>query len=204
MTMQHELSGVHVVREGYNLDTLGAPFNVKLLNGVEVNQNPITGKEEVVIDDLIGLIGAVVRARVLHPRKLSGKELKFVREALGVQAKQLADFLEISAEHLSRCENGPKAMSASSEKLLRCLAFLATQLPDPSLAFVKPKGESERDIKNEKVETVNFVNLFFSMKIAPIALVDEEPLTFEFIRRPLDATEDSSEDEEKWQPEKAA
>src|SRR6266446_724740 len=90
----------------YELDTLGAPFKVTLLDSVTLGVNPTTGKEMVNVPDLVGLLNAVVRRRVTHPRKLNGDELKFIRNALGVKAILLARFLEMSPEHLSRCEAG--------------------------------------------------------------------------------------------------
>ncbi len=197
--MQHEQGmNVHVVKheEGYLLDTLGAPFGVILRNGVTKNTDSKTGEEIVTIPDVVGLIGAVVRARATHPRKFSGAEIKFVRDALSVQAKNVAEFLDISPEHLSRCENGGKVLSAATEKQFRLAAFLATLMEDPEKLFFRPTKEqfeeakrnlAERDLGEDVKEgALDFVKTFLSLKIEPARSADEKPLEFVFSRGEAD------------------
>src|SRR4051812_18881030 len=93
--MQHDRSGNARVVQQYEVDTLGAPFKVTLWDCVSLSIDAKTGGEKVHIPDLVGLIKSVVRARVSHPRKLNGAELKFVRNALGVRANLLAEFLDM-------------------------------------------------------------------------------------------------------------
>src|SRR6266851_2551895 len=102
---RHNRASVRVVPQ-YEIDTLGAPFKVTLWGCVTLGIDPATAEEKINVPDVVGLINAVVRARVNHPRKLNGEELKFIRHALGVKAKVLAHFLDMSPEHLSRCEAG--------------------------------------------------------------------------------------------------
>lgn len=208
--MQHEREVVlHAVKheDGYLLDTLGAPFKVILRNGVKKKIDPKTGEEIITIPDVVGLIGAVVRSRVSHIRKLAGPEIKFIRYALGVQAKVLAEFLEMSPEHLSRCENGSKAMSAASEKFFRCTAYLATIFEEPSDAFSIPSDEQcaaiADDVNNEaSKEFAEFMSAFFSMKINPVYAVNEEPLVFEFTRKHrLSQKGLTKRGDKKWGPE---
>lgn len=189
---QHELAApsVRVVAE-YNMDTLGAPFQITLINSVQVELDPATGEEEVSVPDVVGLINAVVRSRVEHPRKLNGKEIAFVRKALNVQAKLLADFLGMSAEHLSRCEAGTKTMSAASEKLLRLFAFLGTFTEDPAEMFHTACNPSKLrqaidrspspSPKTEKLLD-GFLRVFLEMKIQAMFEPDDH-LHFNFARR---------------------
>lgn len=191
--MQHELlETVHVVKE-YNLNTLGAPFDVILVNGVCVDVDEKTGKEKVTIPDLPGLILAVVRSRVTHPRKLSGLDIKFIRKALSVQAKVLAEFLEISAEHLSRCESGKHGINLSSanEKQLRLAAFLGTFFEEPQILFASGSDldAAERKPTKQQKSFERLVKLFFSMKIQPFHNPNE-PLEIKLTRRPADESMD--------------
>ncbi len=104
MTRHERFADKVRVEPRYEVDTLGAPFKVCVLDCVTKKVDPTTGKTLTNIPNLVGLIKAVVRSRVTHPRKLNGQEIKFIRNALGIKAVVIADFFEMSAEHLSRCE----------------------------------------------------------------------------------------------------
>jgi DNA-binding transcriptional regulator YiaG len=166
----------------YEIDTLGAPFKVTLLDSVTLGVNPTTGKEMVNVPDLVGLLNAVVRRRVTHPRKLNGDELKFIRNALGVKAILLARFLEMSPEHLSRCEAGGKAMSSISERFFRLFAYLGTFFHDPEELLVVEtldREEIARKAKKPNQSFTNFAVQFLSMKIEPV-FDPEKELHFTF------------------------
>jgi transcriptional regulator with XRE-family HTH domain len=206
--MPHERGEDVRVVPRYDVDTLGAPFKVTLLGGVTFGVDKQTGEETVLIPDLAGLISAVIQRRVRHTRKLSGKEIKFIRNALGVKAKLLADFLGVSAEHLSRCEAGAKAMSEASEKLFRFFAFLATFVEDPEDILtrntenvaMKPRAQKDQDLQNK------FVQMFLTMKIVSVFSPTDE-LHFEFVRRCADKGDDepcSEHDEGEWSDEPIA
>lgn len=203
--MRHEQRANVHGGDKYVMDTLGAPFKVTLLDGVTVNIDPETGKELVTIVDVVGLIGAVVRTRVQHPRKLSGAEIKFIRDALNVRAKALAEFLGMTPEHISRCENGSKVMSAANEKEFRLAAYLATFVDEPKKIFFRPTKEqleaAERDLGDDvKEKALEFVKAFWSMTIEPVYAVDEEPLEFEFFRRAVHRVKRGSRngDDDEW------
>lgn len=181
---QHESGlGIHVV-EDYNMEALGAPFTVVLKNGVSKKHDPKTGAEKIIIPDLKGLIGAVVRSRVLHPRKLGGDEVKFLRKSLGIKAKDLAEFLGMTPEHFSRCENGTKVLAPSSEKLFRILAFAGSHHETPSDLLVlakEPKSKVPAKSKASKAAD-SLLTQFLSMKIETVFDPDDG-LHFEFVRR---------------------
>lgn len=182
--MQHERTGsVPVVKAPYHVDTLGAPFKVVLHNGVTREIDQETGKETVMIKDTIGLINAVVRSRVCHPRKLSGEEIKFIRKAIGVRSKVLAEFLDMTPEHFSRCEAGAKVMSVQSEKQFRMTAYLASFLENPSSLFVRnaPVATAKPPKKVMK-SAVAFFKWFQSLKIESVFDAEDE-LSFDFSRR---------------------
>lgn len=122
--VQHGMSANSCVVESFEAKDLGAPFKVILDNSVKATIDHSTG--EIVnykIPDLPGLLRVVVMTRLLHPRKLSGPDLKFVRKAIGFKQKELAAKIELSVEHLSRCETDVFPMSPASEKLFRIFAF---------------------------------------------------------------------------------
>lgn len=115
-------SNTRVVEE-FNADMLGAPFKVVLRNSVEVSYDKSGEVTDYHIPDMDGLLRALVLERVVHERKLSGPDIRFMRKALSIQAKDLAQKIAVSAEHLSRCENKALPISPASEKLLRLFLF---------------------------------------------------------------------------------
>src|SRR5690242_459562 len=122
--VQHGGETVTRVVDRFEASDLGAPFKVVLNHSVKVTYDVATG--EVVsykIPDLDGLLWAVVITRILHPRKLFGADIKFIRKALGLKQKELASKIDLTIEHLSRCETNTLVMSPGSEKLFRIFAL---------------------------------------------------------------------------------
>lgn len=201
-TTQHERR----VLERYEIDTLGAPFKVTVLDCVSLSVDEKTGEEKINVPDVIGLISAVVRARVEHPRKLNGKEIRFVRNALRLKANQIAKFLDMTPEHFSRCEKGSKIMALPSEKYFRLFAYVATHSSDPEDLLLKviegrtklAATEIEKSIKNVDSVAKKLFDRFLLMKIESAFDVNKE-LNFEFWRKPLDENEPTLEpEEENW------
>jgi transcriptional regulator with XRE-family HTH domain len=119
----------HSTLKEYNDDLLGIPFKVTLLNSVEQQScmkcKRVLGHK---IPNLQGLYAAIAILRVVNPTKLNGAEIKFLRRCVGWRAKELAKKLTITAEHLSRCENGHVAFGESHEQLLR--SFIVIKMID--------------------------------------------------------------------------
>lgn len=193
--MSHEpAAGVRNVHK-YEVDTLGAPFKISVIDAVQIRTDPKSGKEMIKIPDLVGLINVVVRTRVFDERKLNGPELKFLRKAIGVRSKTLAEFLDMTPEHLSRCEKGAKVMTVTSEKLFRLFIFLATYVAEPQTMLEKFEDIEITKTSEEPAEVAKkFINNFLSMKIRSVFDPRDE-LHYEFYR---------AETVEKWSPSLAA
>jgi DNA-binding transcriptional regulator YiaG len=131
MINQHGNFGARVVDQ-FEATDLGAPFKVVLKDSVKVVSDSETGELiSYTIPDPDGLLRVVTLARVLHSRKLSGADIRFLRKAIGVKQKDLAKAIEISPEHLSKVEAGSLPLGPGSEKLLRIfLAKTAHQIED--------------------------------------------------------------------------
>ena len=197
------------VVERYEIDTLGAPFKVTLLNCVTLTVDPQTGDEKINVPDVAGLIGTVVRARVSHPRKLNGKEIRFVRNALGLKAGQLAKFLGMGPEHFSRCEAGKKVMAEVSEKMFRLFAYLATHFPDPQELLTQiSDGQANIDkgleaTAKKPIETAKkFMEQFLMIKIQSVF----DPVELNFELRRIETSDSNAppideENEEEWEIE---
>ncbi|MGJ5204368.1 hypothetical protein [Bradyrhizobium sp. HKCCYLR20261] len=198
--MQHDfLSGP--VAQDYS-GVLGAPFRVFLSGGVTTKVDEATGKTMTSIVDLAGLFAEILRSRVLHPRKLSGEDLKFIRSTLQMRSHEVASVLELTPEHYSRCEGGTKTLSASSEKHYRMFVFLEASCRNKHVQDKLAKDLEEKtavDPKEAKKAVAAFRRVFVEMKIQHIYPIGEE-LEFCFSRRECPQCE-CVEDDGTWQDE---
>jgi transcriptional regulator with XRE-family HTH domain len=167
----------------YDADALGAPFKVYLMDAVKAEVCSSCGKIlNTGIPDPEGLLYAISFERVMHPRKLVGAEIKFLRHIMGWKAKKLADQLGITVEYLSRCENGHVVMSVTTEKLLRLLAVLRPGPPDEDKT---PEAQEKvRDIVEDALRDLVRKMSSFQIESSWIA---GDPLEFHFYRRAFPA-----------------
>jgi len=200
--MQHDFADSPVAKDYSEL--LGTPFKVFLAKGINQKVDKATGKVMTEITDLPGLIACILQARVLHPRKLSGDDLKFIRVSLRMRSAEVAEVLDVSPEHYSRCEGGTKTLSTASEKYFRMRVFLEAgckhRAIQEELAKIKEKPCDPEEVK-DMVEA--FQSVFFDMKIKNVFSAGEE-LAFSFIRGGLRrrANTRGKKDDGKWRKEK--
>ena len=92
----------HVVRKTVNYPESG-------LNNVELSNVPVwvceNGHEEVEIPAMTELHEALAQMIIRKPAHLDGAEIKFLRRRTGLSAKEFADRIGITPQHLSRLEN---------------------------------------------------------------------------------------------------
>jgi hypothetical protein len=86
----------------YQDDGLVGLANVVILNAAQQYLCEDCGEDNgISVPDVEGLEAAVAVARVMIPVKLKGCELKFLRTALGLKAKDLAEMLDVADENIS-------------------------------------------------------------------------------------------------------
>ena len=166
--------------EEYHAQDLGAPFKVVLINSVKQLVDEDTGEvEQVIIPNLRGLIKCIAITRILNPRKLSGSEIKFVRKAVKLSAKHVAKMIDVSPEHLSRCEAGSKILSPSAEKCLRVSIFLEQfkMLDDIDALALEDKDLLDK-VKKVRTAIRAISAIVEEMEIS--SAFDPEPLEFRF------------------------
>jgi DNA-binding transcriptional regulator YiaG len=85
----------------------------------------------IVVPDIENLEAAMAVARVSDEFKLNGQEIKFLRRAMSIKAADLAKFLDVSAETISRWETGKEPISTNPERVLRMRVYntLKTKTP---------------------------------------------------------------------------
>jgi len=123
MTTQNLVSDEHDrrVKPEFVDEQMGLP--VVLLESVyEAQSGEVSG---IIVPDLPGLEAAMAMARIMDDFKLNGREIRFLRRALGLKANELASFLDVAAETLSRWENEKEPISTNPERVLRMRVFNA-------------------------------------------------------------------------------
>jgi putative zinc finger/helix-turn-helix YgiT family protein len=141
----HELE---VRRENRRYDESGLS-NVILVN-IEVRRCPSCGKEVVAIPAVARLHASLAKAVVEKPETLSSAEFKFLRKFLGWSGADTARYLGVTAETVSRWENGAE-ISAIADRLIRLCVAVGKQIEDYSvdtLAAISPERKrSETRLK---------------------------------------------------------
>jgi DNA-binding transcriptional regulator YiaG len=192
MALLNSKGAFEQVAETFEATCLGAPFKVFLHDSVLVQNDPQTHEVmQYTIPDLGQLSIAVLLSRLSHPRKLSGKDVKFVRKVLGIKQKKLAEEIEVSVEHLSRFENGGPPLSAQGDKYLRLFAIRdAFNLQD------MPDGK-KKDMLEDALDKV-----FYGMRLE-VTYDPSEALVFDFFHCSADDMS-SCEHDLGWSKEKTA
>jgi DNA-binding transcriptional regulator YiaG len=149
----------------YQDDGLVGLPNVVVLNAARQHTCEACGTDNgISVPDVEGLEAAVAVTRVMIPVRLSGREIRFLRTALGFKATELADKLEIggAGEKISRWENEKAPISSRDEKMLRILA--GHQLSDRAKAI---------EFDETKI---------FAMKIPAVVKVPRKEVEMQFLR----------------------
>jgi DNA-binding transcriptional regulator YiaG len=114
------------------------------------------------IPNLEGLVAAVAVARVLHPLKLVGNEIRYLREALEMTGQELGQkVVQVLPFQISKWENDRERIGPQSETLLRLyvvdkLARL-TAIKVNRSAIHQMRSEAWRPIDKE-------LRMYFSLK----------------------------------------
>lgn len=132
------LSGENVSGERY-LYTGSGLEGIYLLNGYSKEIHD--GEEHVTILDVDGLHKAIGRHLVVHRKALAPKEVRFLRNTLGLTQAELADRLGNTSQSVARWEKGECEVPGASEKLLRAM-FLIAVMSDEEFAALRQFFES--------------------------------------------------------------
>jgi putative zinc finger/helix-turn-helix YgiT family protein len=127
-------------RENYRYAACGLP-NVTLV-GVKVRRCAACGEHEVAIpriDELHRVLAATV---VRRTSRLSSHEVRFLRKYLGYSGVDFAKVVGVSAETVSRWENGKETMRPSAEKLVRMLVVHQQPIRQYPVEILARIGES--------------------------------------------------------------
>lgn len=93
------------------------------LVGVEVSRCSRCGAWEVSIPRIESLHRAIGLALVRKPTPLAGPEIRFLRKHLGWSGADFSVYMGVTAETVSRWENGRLKMGPPADRLLRMLVM---------------------------------------------------------------------------------
>ncbi|NOY25288.1 MAG: type II toxin-antitoxin system MqsA family antitoxin [Oligoflexia bacterium] len=93
-----------------------------LLNGVLVHECPECGEEEVDVPRPLELHRCLAQAVAIKPGRLAPEEIRFLRKHLGWSGVDFARRFRVTAQTVSRWEQGKIGMNMQAELLLRMLA----------------------------------------------------------------------------------
>ena len=121
--------------ERYEETGLGLPYPVILIDAVQEEVDETGTSVGIHVPDMEGLVACVAIARAMHPQALDGRDVRFIRRALGMTAKDFASSLEMDAATLSRWENNKFAVGAWADKQVRMAAIIKLRDNLPSLSL---------------------------------------------------------------------
>ncbi len=93
------------------------------LENIDVRVCQACGQRSPIIPRITELHATIGQAVALQCVPLSGKEARFLRQHLGLKAKEWAAFLRIDTATLSRWENGGQAIGPQADSLIRLMYF---------------------------------------------------------------------------------
>ena len=120
----------HVIPEFVD-EQMGLPV-VLVGSAYETKSGDVSG---VVVPDIAALEAAMSMARIMDPFKMSGSDLKFLRKAIGMKAIDIARFLEVTPETVSRWENAREPISNQAERIIRLKVYNALRDRAPGVEF---------------------------------------------------------------------
>lgn len=118
-------------RENHSYKECGLPFVT--LQDVEIRRCPRCGEFEVVIPRMEELHRVLASAVATKTSRLMPPEIKFLRKHLGWSGADFAKHIGVSAETVSRWENGREAMGPVADRTLRLMVLYVAPKRDYSL-----------------------------------------------------------------------
>ncbi len=126
--------------------------NVYLKGGVMEFICSKCGTKSTSIKNVIGLHKAIAKTLAVAKRRLTGGELRFLREQIGFSAEELGKLVEYNEDHIRKIETGLMTPKGPYEMFLRVAAMKDIQAPEYDLRDLALRKEYELE------EQLRFVN----------------------------------------------
>lgn len=119
----------------YEEDGLGLPYPIVLIDVAEEEIDDETGESlGVSVPDREQLAAAVAVVRAVDPLQLDGREVRFIRNVIGMLAKDFAAALHLDPSTFSRWENNKYEPGGWAEGQVRMAAIIALRDRVPGLS----------------------------------------------------------------------
>lgn len=120
-----------------------------IVDGLEQTTCAEHGDSGVVYPRPSELSALVVGALLNKPGRLAPGEVTFLRGALGLKGKALAELFGVTAAQVSRWETGTMPISALADRLLRAIVASARGLPLPELRLIDARKSEPLTLRLE-------------------------------------------------------
>ena len=110
-----------------------------IVDGLEQATCPNCGDAGIVHPRPLELSGLVIGALINKRGRLAADEVTFLRGAIGLKGKDLAEVLGVTGAQVSRWETGRMPISALADRLLRMLVAAKHELPAPELRGIEAR-----------------------------------------------------------------
>ncbi len=117
--------------------------NVYLCN-ITLHKCQNCGAVDLEIPAQLGLHAQLARILANQARPLTAKEFRFLRKHTGLSGKDFATHIGVTAETVSRWENGKENISGPADTVIRHIALLCTAPDDYSVVDLKKILENRK------------------------------------------------------------
>lgn len=139
-----------VVRRSYSLESMGIPAELRNTDVIDCSH---CGNVDPVIPNLDQLMRVVAMAVVCCPYKLSGQEVRFLRNYANKSAREFARLLHLDHTYLSAVENDREEIGAQTDKLVRFLAMnLVPELAKEVDKFMAQLPNIKDSVSKEEIQ----------------------------------------------------
>ena len=115
-------------REDYRY--VDAGLTAVVLRDVELRRCRSCGEEETVLRAIESIHREIARRLVAKPGRLAPEEIRFLRKHLEYSGTELAAYMGVTPETVSRWENAAKDMGVVADRLIRLLVVQVEQIRD--------------------------------------------------------------------------
>lgn len=111
-----------IIRGSYVFTESG--LDCVVLQGIEIAHCDKCGNEDPIIPRMNDLMRLLCVAVLAKPRRLTGKEFRFVRKYLMKTGEEIGRMLGVNKTTVSKWENNEDPIGDQSDRLFRCVALL--------------------------------------------------------------------------------
>lgn len=107
-----------------------------VLQGIEVAECPRCGNSEVTIPRMAKIHWAIAKAIANSPARLTGEQLRFLRNHLGLSGEKLGRYLHTDRTKISKWERGEDPIGRATDRLIRLLVAALDNDLRPAVANI--------------------------------------------------------------------